>query len=883
MNFKNESQVDIHIADLLRNMGLELGVDFDNQNSLDAKLKAALEGASKSLEGKGGGIPDFTTLRYSDENGVFIPVLIEDKLHTANAAAEDKLGVLKQDQRSINKYALNGALHYARAAISSGLFSEIIAVGIAADSPSDIQVDVLYVYGTGLRSYKKLPQTTLEFLESQKAFATMLSNARLSEADKHRILVDSRAELHRHAKRLNNLMHELNITAPQRVLFVSGMLLAMQDLEDGGTISPGLRPKDLHGSSISKSRDGRLIVDRISSYLEELSANRAGQGKRAIPLDKLKLMIDSFSVIAKDPDQSIEQPLSKAAEKLIGKVTGSKASPIKQIFTYLFEYVYREIGDTVGHLDILGEMYSEFLKYAMPDGKELGIVLTPSYVTKLMATLIEVDEESKVMDLAAGSAGFLISAMQIMIDATKERYSANTKKALSKIENIKSEQLLGVEKDPNMYALATTNMILRNDGSSRIEKGDTFTSTSDALYREFNADRLLLNPPFSFRENGMPFLEFGLTKMAKGGLAAIIVQDSAGSGQAVVTNKKILKKNQLLASIKMPPDLFAPVAGVQTSIYVFRVTGKAHDYAKTVRFIDFRNDGYKRTSRSLYEIGDPQARYRDLIRIYHNGLAAEPDLEADWGDLSSKVLDAKIDNSGADWNFDQHWEPNTEVTFDDLRNIVEVQLKWEAAQILKRAPIKSSGNRTKQSALESLEAKYQIRWKDFVLADLFGKSKRGERLKSTDRVSGAIPFVTAGETDEGISAYVSNCAALFPSNTITIDMFGSAKYRNYSYGADDHVAVIRTQLLKPAVVRYLAIAIHKSSHSRGYDFSRNFYPKDADNLKISLPVLPNGKLAGEYMEKVIHTIDSEQVRTFEAEQKRLLDAFGEAARNFSGS
>lgn len=76
----------------------------------------------------------------------------------------------------------------------------------------------------------------------------------------------------------------------------------------------------------------------------------------------------------------------------------------------------------------------------------------------------------------------------------------------------------------------------------------------------------------------MPFLKFGLENMKIGGKAAIIIQDSAGSGRGIISCKEILSKNQLVASIKMPVDLFLPMAGVQTSIYILEHTGKEHDY-----------------------------------------------------------------------------------------------------------------------------------------------------------------------------------------------------------------------------------------------------------------------------------------------------------------
>lgn len=58
--------------------------------------------------------------------------------------------------------------------------------------------------------------------------------------------------------------------------------------------------------------------------------------------------------------------------------------------------------------------------------------------------------------------------------------------------------------------------------------------------------------------------------------------------------------------------------------------------------------------------------------------------------------------------------------------------------------------------------------------ELFGKSTRGKRLKSADRIEGTLPFVTAGEADEGVSAFIGNDVEVFSKNTITIDMFGSA-------------------------------------------------------------------------------------------------------------
>jgi len=127
-------------------------------------------------------------------------------------------------------------------------------------------------------------------------------------------------------------------------------------------------------------------------------------------------------------------------------------------------------------------------------------------------------------------------------------------------------------------------------------------------------------------------------------------------------------------------------------------------------------------------------------------------------------------------------------------------------------------------------------WQTFNLETLFGKSTRGRRLKSADRISGTLPFVTAGETDEGISAFIGNKVIVFPANTTTIDMFGSAKYRNYNYGGDDHIAVVHTDKLPKFASIFVTTAIHKTSYNGQFNYGRNFYAKDADELNISLPV-----------------------------------------------
>jgi hypothetical protein len=181
---------------------------------------------------------------------------------------------------------------------------------------------------------------------------------------------------------------------------------------------------------------------------------------------------------------------------------------------------------------------------------------------------------------------------------------------------------------------------------------------------------------------------------------------------------------------------------------------------------------------------------------------------------------------------------------------------------------------------QALENYAKLDWSTFNLENLFGKSTRGRRLKSADRVAGTLPFITAGEMDEGVSAFIGNGVTVFSANTATIDMFGSAKYRNFEYGGDDHIAVVHTDKLPKYASVFVTSAIHKSSYNGQFNYGRNFYAKDADALDISLPV-KDGTPDYETMETVIsaiHKMVIKDVVLYVERKKRELNKLTENAQ-----
>lgn len=233
--------------------------------------------------------------------------------------------------------------------------------------------------------------------------------------------------------------------------------------------------------------------------------------------------------------------------------------------------------------------------------------------------------------------------------------------------------------------------------------------------------------------------------------------------------------------------------------------------------------------------------------------------KAGWERIKSEIIRLPIKHDG-------------KIDFDFMESFVAELEAQRVAEL--EAYLKASGldnyelSSEEQNAIINFD---NIKWAKFNLECLFGKSTRGKRLKSADRIEGNLPFVTAGEGNEGISAYISNDVDIFEKNTTTIDMFGSAKYRNYKYGADDHIAVVHTENLPKNASIFITSAIHKSSHNGKFDYGNNFYATDADELNIMLPE-KNGKPNYEIMESIVSVIHKLVVKDVVEYANKKIDA-----------
>ena len=664
--------VEPNIADLVNGWLKSYRLDYKlEQESLNTEIDQALNDYASKNGGIGGNRPD-AKLLLSDKNLVAYPILIEYKGYKDKLVKLDGDGKIANktaknvpDFKNINSYAVNGAVHYANALLHYTSYTDIIAIGVTGykDERGELQhsIGVYYVSKSNFGIGQKVDEyTDLSFLKKENfdEFIEKVKRLQLSQEEIDKLKEQREREIDASLVKLNNdiYQNEKGLGENDRVYLVAASIIATLGIPNKVA---ALEKSELKSSTEDGNRDGDIILRKIKAFLNE----------KKLPQEKKDLIVRTLA--------------NTLTTDNINKVENDE-SQLKRVFTKIVDDlgIYYKIGLTT---DFTGKLFNEMYNWlGFSQDKLNDVVLTPFYIATLLAKLARVDKDSYVWDFATGSAGLLVASMNEMLIDAKNKIKSPEELA-TKSAAIKANQLLGLEILPSVYMLAILNMILMGDGSSNILNKDSLKDF-DGNYgfgntdKKFPATAFVLNPPYSAAGNGMIFVERALSMMSKG-YAAIIIQNSAGSGKAVEYNKRILKHSTLLASIKMQIDLFIGKSSVQTNVYVFRV-GEAHQKDDAVKFIDFSNDGYTRTNRkkascNLKDTDRAKERYQeivDLVRFGKTKLNIFTENEYYEGTINPE--------SGADWN--QTAPIDTKPTLDDFKKTVSDYLAWEVSQLLKR-------------------------------------------------------------------------------------------------------------------------------------------------------------------------------------------------------
>ena len=467
-------------------------------------------------------------------------IITFDKNNDFLIVVECKANTTKHESINRDKYseyAVDGALLYA-----SFLSKEydVLAIAVSGETSGKLKVSH-FLHLKGER--KSTPIFGDKLLPTQDYLNGYLKSPEKFRQDYNTLLAFT--------KTLNEKLHTYKILESQRSLLLSCILIALEDEAFRISYDKIITPKNL----------ADFLTKTVSDKLESANIQRE-------KLDNLNIQ---FGFIKTDTSLTTKDGFLKEL--------------IDEIDTNINQFI-----KTHEYFDVLGQLYIEFLRYANSD-KGLGIVLTPPHITELFAELAQVNKNSIIYDNCTGTGGFLISAMKYMIkDANGEE---------DKVRQIKSSQLIGTEYQSHIFALATSNMYIHQDGKTNILNGDCFSKDIIKQVKLKNPTIGLLNPPYQGnKKTDIDELEFVLNNLeclVDGGTCiAIVPMQKALATTGVVSElkKQILKKHTLEAVLSMPDELFFNSdVNVVTCIMIF-TAHKKHSPTKKTYFGYYKDDGF---------------------------------------------------------------------------------------------------------------------------------------------------------------------------------------------------------------------------------------------------------------------------------------------------
>ncbi|MBN1862068.1 MAG: N-6 DNA methylase [Dehalococcoidales bacterium] len=448
-----------------------------------------------------------------------------------------------------SKHQSDGLTHYAEYAVDGALLYgahlakqyDVLTIGVSGETLSKAKIShFLLIKGAGEKTS----------VHGDKILSFSDYYASYSQSPP-KVNQDFKA-LAKYFKNLNALLYSKKIKEDERSLLISGILIALQNKAFRQGFKGHKTAQDLAQSI-------------VGAIVEELSYAK-------LTKKRIENLAYRFSFIKTHTTLSTDKEF---LETLVADIDG-------EINSFLKTYQY---------YDAIGQFYVEFLRYANND-KTLGIVLTPPHVTQLFAEVAGVTKDSVVIDNCCGTAGFLISAMKKM---------ANDAKGDSrKLATIYNKQLVGIEFQDDIYALAVSNMIVHGDGKTNIYPGDCFTMTEDV--KEFEPTVGLLNPPYKPPERigkevkeELEYVLNNLEMLEPNGTCVALIPLScatAQTGLVLELKQELLRRHTLEAVMSMPEQLFHDSdVGVITCIMVF-TAHIPHPQGKKTWFASWKDDNF---------------------------------------------------------------------------------------------------------------------------------------------------------------------------------------------------------------------------------------------------------------------------------------------------
>ena len=444
--------------------------------------------------------------------------------------------------------AINEADGYGEAFIENGM--DVLSAGIAGDDESNIEVRI---NKRGGRDWKPVAYRTnpIQWIPTPEETNLLLADTKLFELQPR---VPSNEILAKRGEEINRTLRECKITDAQRPAITGAFMLALWNSK--GAI--------------------RMDADHVLSDIN-------GECRKAF----------------------VRAGKAEIAQSIYVPEQNDKLAACAPYICHILRLL--NITTLTAEHDYLGQLYETFFRFT--GGNTIGQFFTPRHVTRFMADICEIGKSDLVIDPTCGTGGFLIAALNRMMDGKHYTHA--------QIGNLVKDHLIGFESEPITAALCVANMILRGDGHTGIVKGDCFTSRAFPIGK---GSILIGNPPFPHEKTDDPpekFVERGLESLATRGTLAMIVPSSLMVKPSKKSwRTKILRDNSLKAVITLPAELFQPYAAATTSIIILE-KGVPHTKATRTFFCRIENDGF-RIKKSV-RIEQPGEQLTKAVAAYHAG------------------------------------------------------------------------------------------------------------------------------------------------------------------------------------------------------------------------------------------------------------------------
>lgn len=798
---KLEAVTDAIVINMLRTQNYIDG-NFNNINkdvsvwakkAENAVIHKILSNASKKQTGNQG-YPEF--IIYDEHHEIVI--VIENKKDCKYHIYEKDIG------QKISEYAVNGALWYASFLKEK---YNTIAIGISGSTIETLKIDT---YG-----WRKSADTF-----------TNLNVKQILSIDNYRNIINTQGSVINYPEQLkilsekSKLINEflrsyLGVLEHKRLYVLGSILFALED--------------PVFKMSYSAFNNNKELAQFLYQTLDRKIKN-SGLVKKDIIKSELQPVLENLGVNDKE-----------AARLLYPN--GTLIELIKNVDNILFEY-YKN-----SELDLIALFFNVFLSYSTSGGSDLGIVLTPSHITKLFCDLAGVSLNSKILDPCVGTGGFLTAAWK--------RISLNASYSYLEKEKFRKENIIGVEKEPSIYTIVALNMFINKDGRSNLFCDDCFSLKDELKSKECNVG--FINPPYSDElYSEISFVELMLDALLPNSIGVAIIPVNAVSSRTKkhaglnLIKQRILSKHKLIASIKMPAQLFYP-KGTETIIVVFEAYTQ---HSGETWFADF-DDGYELIKNQKLRTPTQYAddNYQNLIDAYKQKATTHSSFN-------------KAITHEDQWVYTLHKEFDYIISQSDLQATVN---NYFAYLIQNRYFSLSNIDTLNREDINNINILNSVKLSKELLSTYFDIVQTKQIDKINIEVSNilnkkSIPFIGRKSVNNGVSDYVitENESLINLGNVITIALDGSTGatfYQHHNFASGQNIWLLKikdrylpSSILSPKVALFftasIGLAVQEYSYNLGLTKAR------LQNIKFLLPLNSDKTINTKLIEEIMQSIDN---------------------------